>query len=39
MLEGLPSTGEEVPLNGRQYVVRAVEFGDGEHVVTLEPRA
>jgi hypothetical protein len=38
MLEELPSSGEEVALNGRQHVVRAVEFGDGEHVLTLEPR-
>ena len=38
MLEGLPSVGEEVSLNGRPHVVRAVEFADGEHVLTLEPR-
>jgi hypothetical protein len=38
MLESLPSVGEEVELNGRPHVVRAVEFGGGEHVVTLEPR-
>jgi hypothetical protein len=38
MLEGLPSVGEEVPLNGRPHVVRAVDFGEGEHVLTLEPR-
>lgn len=38
MLEGLPSVGEEVPLNGRPHVVRAVDFGDGEHVLTLESR-
>jgi hypothetical protein len=37
-LEGLPNVGDEVPLNGRPHVVRAVEFGGGEHVLTLEPR-
>ncbi len=39
MLDGLPSVGEEVSLNGRSLVVRAVEFGGGEHVLTLEPRS
>jgi hypothetical protein len=38
MLDGLPNVGEEVPLNGRPHVVRAVDFGGGEYVVTLEPR-
>jgi hypothetical protein len=38
MLDGLPTVGEEVALNGRPHVVRAVDFGDGEHVITLEPR-
>src|SRR5581483_1104972 len=38
MLEGLPSVGEEVRLNGRLHVVRAVEYGGGEHVLELEPR-
>lgn len=38
MLEKIPGVGEEVPLNGRAHVVRAVDFGGGEHVVTLEPR-
>ena len=37
-LEKIPAVGEEVPLNGRAHVVRAVDFGGGEHVVTLEPR-
>lgn len=37
-LEGLPAAGDEVQLNGRPHVVRAVEFGEGEHVLTLEPR-
>ncbi len=39
MLDGLPSVGEEVALNGRAHVVRAVDFGGGEHVLTLEPQA
>lgn len=38
MLDGLPNVGEEVALNGRPHVVRAVDFGGGEYVVTLEPR-
>jgi hypothetical protein len=38
LLDGIPAVGEEVPLNGRPHVVRAVDFGGGEHVVTLEPR-
>jgi hypothetical protein len=37
-LDALPSVDDEVELNGRPHVVRAVEFGDGEHVLTLEPR-
>ena len=37
-LDALPSIGEEVRLNGRPYVVHAVDFGGGEHVLTLEPR-
>jgi hypothetical protein len=37
-LDGLPAVGEQVELNGRPYVVRAVEFGGGEHVLELEPR-
>jgi hypothetical protein len=37
-LDGLPEVGDEVRLNGRTHVVRAVEFGGGEHVLTLEPR-
>ena len=39
VLEGLPAVGEQVALNGRTLVVRSVEFGGGEHVVELEPRA
>jgi hypothetical protein len=37
ILDRLPSVGEEVPLNGRPHVVRAVDFGGGEHVVELAP--
>jgi hypothetical protein len=37
LLEGIPAVGEEVGLNGRPHVVRAVDFGGGEYVVTLEP--
>jgi hypothetical protein len=38
ILDALPSVGEEVRLNGRTYVVDAIEFGGGEHVLKLEPR-
>lgn len=38
MLDGLPNVGEEVALNGRPHVVRAVDFGGGEYVVKLVPR-
>jgi hypothetical protein len=37
-LEVIPTVGDEVRLNGRPHVVRAVEFGGGEHVLELEPR-
>jgi len=37
-LDGLPRVGDEVSLNGKPHVVRAVEFGGGEHVLELEPR-
>jgi hypothetical protein len=37
-LEELPTVGDEVRLNGRPHVVRAVEYGGGEQVVELEPR-
>jgi hypothetical protein len=37
-LDGLPDVGEEVSLNGRAHTVAAVDFGGGEHVLTLEPR-
>jgi hypothetical protein len=36
--DSLPSVGEEVRLNGRAHVVRAVEYGGGEQVIELEPR-
>ena len=34
-LDDLPAVGDEVQLNGRAHVVRAVEFGGGEHVLQL----
>ncbi len=37
VLDALPEVGDEVTLNGRSHVVRAVEFGSGEHVLELEP--
>ena len=38
ILDGLPSVGDEVALNGRPHVVRGVDFGGGEQVLTLEAR-
>lgn len=38
ILEVIPAVGEEVELNGRRHIVRAVDFGDGEYALTLEPR-
>jgi hypothetical protein len=38
-LEGLPSAGDQVPLNGRPYTVRAVEYDGGETVIELERAA
>jgi hypothetical protein len=35
-LEGLPNVGDTVPLNGRPYTVRAVEYDAGETVLALE---
>jgi hypothetical protein len=35
-LEGLPNVGDEVPLNGRPYTVRAVDYDGGEAVLSLE---
>jgi hypothetical protein len=37
-LEGLPNVGDQVPLNGRPYTVRAVEYDGGEPVLALESR-
>jgi hypothetical protein len=37
-LDVIPAVGEEVELNGRRHIVRAVDFGGGEYVLTLEPR-
>jgi hypothetical protein len=34
-LDDLPRVGDDVQLNGRTHVVRAVEFGGGEHVLQL----
>jgi hypothetical protein len=36
--DGLPQVGDELRLNGRRHVVRAVEYGGGENVLTLEAR-
>ena len=38
VLERLPSVGEEVLLNGRPHIVRAVDFGGGEHILELVRR-
>ena len=38
-LEGLPDVGDQVPLNGRPYVVRAVDYDGGEPVLALERRS
>ena len=37
-LDALPAQGDEVRLNGRLHVVRAVEYGGGEVVLELEER-
>jgi len=37
-LEGLPNVGDQVPLNGRPYTVRAIEYDGGEPVLALESR-
>ena len=34
-VDDLPGVGDELQLNGRAHVVRAVEFGGGEHVLQL----
>lgn len=36
-LEGPPQEGDEVTLNGRRHVVRAIEYGSGEPALELEP--
>jgi hypothetical protein len=38
ILDMIPAVGAEVELNGRRHIVRAVDFGGGEYVLTLEPR-
>jgi hypothetical protein len=35
-LDGLPSVGDDVPLNGRAYTVRSVDYDSGEPVLALE---
>jgi hypothetical protein len=35
-LDGLPAVGDEVPLNGRPYTVRSVDYDGGEPVLALE---
>jgi hypothetical protein len=37
-LDSIPAVGEELPLNGKAYLVRTVEYGGGEQVVELEAR-
>jgi hypothetical protein len=35
-LDDLPEVGDEVPLNGRSYLVRSVDYDAGEPVLALE---
>lgn len=35
-LDDLPEVGDEVPLNGRRYLVRSVDYDAGEPVLALE---
>jgi hypothetical protein len=35
-LDGLPNVGDQLPLNGRPYTVRTVEYSGGEPVLALE---
>lgn len=35
-LEDLPNVGDTVPLNGRPYTVRSVDYDAGETVLALE---
>jgi len=37
VFDAVPAEGDEVVLNGRTHVVRAVDFGSGEVALTLEP--
>jgi hypothetical protein len=37
-LEDLPAVGDTVPLNGRPYTVRALDYDGGEPVLSLERR-
>ena len=38
-VDELPSVGDRVPLNGRPYVVRSVDYDAGEPVLSLDSRA
>ncbi len=35
-LDDLPDIGDQVPLNGRRYTVRSVDYDGGEPVLALE---
>lgn len=35
-LDGLPNVGDPVPLNGRPFVVRSVDYDAGEPVLALD---
>jgi hypothetical protein len=35
-LDDLPNVGDQLPLNGRPYTVRSVEYNGGEPVLALE---
>ena len=35
-LDDLPDVGDQVPLNGRAYTVRSVDYDAGEPVLALE---
>ena len=36
-LDELPEVGDTVPLNGRPYTVRAIDYDAGEPVLSLVP--
>jgi hypothetical protein len=38
-LDTLPEVGDDVPLNGRPYTVRSVDYSGGEPVLALEAPA